>query len=268
MKKVITLFSIELLKLKNQRFPIFSLLFIIIFTIVVALFRTKLSSVEIFNMGKATGWQILSFAASWALQIASLLILILSINIVADEFSDRTIKNILTRQVSRFQFLFGKIVTIGFIVLVFLSAIFIVGALMGAIKGSMGNLEERGYIISTWTSLLSNHFLAFIFSFITIFTLGIFGAFIAMLIPKPGVAIGLTICLYFIFNIISQFANVRNFLFTSFTYFPINTAKEISHGLASSWAPRIYWCLLTNLGTGIIFLFLAKYILKRKDILA
>jgi len=95
-----------------------------LFTIAAALFRNSLANVESLSMGQANGWQIMSFAASWGMQLAGLLILILSINLVTEEFSDRTIKNILSRPVTRTQFILGKTLTIGFLVLIFFNSHF------------------------------------------------------------------------------------------------------------------------------------------------
>jgi len=268
MKKITTLLKIEIIKLKHQRFPLFSLIFTLLFTIASALFRNRLSSVAGLGMGEATGWQILSYAASWGMQIAALLILILSINLVAEEFSDRTIKNILSRPVTRAQFFLGKIFTISFIVFIFVTAIFLISLIMGASLGDMGNLQERGYIIAKWHKLLLNFIAAFFLSILTLSAVGIFGAFVAVLLPRPGVAIGASICLYFVLNIAAQFDSVKNFLFTNFTNFPIDTAKEIAHGLASSWTPQIYWCLISTLVSSILFICLAVLLLKRKDILS
>jgi len=95
---MIIIFKNELIKLKHQRFPLVALIFTILFTIAAALFRNSLANIESLNMGQANGWQIMSFAASWGMQLAGLLILILSINLLAEEFTDRTIKNILSQE--------------------------------------------------------------------------------------------------------------------------------------------------------------------------
>ena len=268
MKKVIIIFKNELTKLKHQRFPLVALIFTMLFTIAAALFRNSLANVENLNMGQANCWQILSFAASWGMQLAGLLILILSINLVTEEFSDRTIKNILSRPVTRTQFILGKVLTIGFLVLIFLSAIFITSFLTGLSLGDMGHLQERGYVIAKWQKLLGNLIAAFFLSIITLSVIGIFGVFISILLSRPGVAIGTSICLYFVLNIAAQFDKLKNFLFTSFTYFPIDTAKEITYGLTPSWTPQLYWCLLTNILSAVLFIFITVSLLKRKDILS
>lgn len=268
MKKVLTLFKIELFKLKHQRFPFIAFFFLLLFTVASALLRNQLSDVKGMGMGSANGWQIMTFAASWGIQMATLLILILSINLIADEFSERTIKNLLTKPILRSQFILGKAGTIIFLSFIFILAIFLTSFIMGAVSGELGNLQERGYVLVKWQRLLWHLFLAFCFSILTVSIIGFFGAFIAVLLPRSGVAIGASLILYFALNIISQFDQFRHFLFTSFTYFPINTAKEIAHGLASPWTPQLYWCLLTHFIYGAIFIFLAIKLFNRKDILS
>ena len=132
----------------------------------------------------------------------------------------------------------------------------------------MGHLQERGYIIVKWQTILWNLIIAFLLSLITLSAVGIFGSFISILIPKTGVAIGFSICLYFVLHLAAQFDNVKYFLFTHFTSLPINTFKEVTYGLASKWTPQIYWCLLTTLVSIAVFIFLAILILNRKDILS
>ncbi len=268
MNTTLNLFEVEYIKLKHQRFPVFSIIFVALFTVTVGLFRNHLSSLGTIGMGSATGWQIFAFAASWSIQIAALLVLIISINLISEEFSDKTIKNLLTRQLTRSQFLLGKLLTMGFVVLIFLFIIYLSGFITGMLLGKMGHVFERGYMIVSWQKQLWNLIVAFIFSFITVSVVGIFGMFVAVLIPKSGVAIGASVCLYFVLNIASQFDAIKHFLFTSFTTFPIDTAKEIVHGLATSWTPDMYWCLTTNFVTGFVLIFASLKIFNRKDILS
>ncbi len=267
MKKIFALFNIELTKLRHQRFPFFSLLFTLLFAIAAAVLRNSLSSSDSLTIGKATGWQIFTFAVSWGFQPATLMLLIVSINLVAEEFSERTIKNILTRPVLRTQFLLAKILTMIFLVVIFVGALYVVGFFSGAGFGSFGNLEERGYILVKGHTIFLNLLLAFFCSLVTLSVVGVFGIFMSILMPRPGIAIGVCVGSYFALNVAAQFDRVSKFIFTYYTSYPINTVKEISFGLAASWTPKIFWCLGTDLGWMALLFFLANWILKRKDIL-
>lgn len=267
MKKIITLFEIEISKHKHQRFPVFSLIFTIIFTLAAALLRNSLSGGESLSMGKANGWQILTFASAWGIQLATLMMLILSINLFAEEYSERTIKNILSKPVSRTQFLLAKILTLIFLVFIFVSMIMLASFICGAILGSFGNLQERGYVLIKWQTIFTNLAIAYLLTIFTMSVVAVFGTFISVFMPKPGIAIGVSVCVYFALNVAAQFDAVKNFIFAHYTSFPIDTAKDISYGLAASWTPKIYWCFLTDLGWLVVLIYLANFILKRKDIL-
>ena len=267
-EKIFACISVEIAKLRRQKFPYVALIFIIIFGLFSAFFREKLSDASILSMGAANGWQIATFAASWTMKIAALVMLIFSVQLIADEFTDRTIKTMLTAPVTRTEFLLGKFFTIFIISFVLATALFITSLIAGASMAPLSQLEERGYVLASQGKLIFSFLAAFLLSTITLSTVGIFGAAMAVILPRAALAIGASLIIYFIFNILGQFDPIQKFLFTSYTSFPIDTAKEIAHGLSSPWTPKLFWCLGVTGFSIFLFWAAANYIFNRKDVMA
>ena len=98
--------KIELYKIFHRRFiPMFWLALLVILAV------AAISYVNINNYNKK-GFQIASFLFGFGVQLSAIFFLIVSCLSIAEEFTYRTIKNIIVRSSKRYQILFGKIISI------------------------------------------------------------------------------------------------------------------------------------------------------------
>jgi len=264
--KIGILVKIEIQKLLKQRFILFLFLFLIVIQFLWALLRNQLPGIQSLGILEANGFQIISFCSSWTLKFAPML-MIVSVMLLSTENSYGTLKTILTRPVSRTEFIYSKIISILLIVIVSVLIIALFGFLIGITFFGLQDITEGGYVLYSWQKILVNFLIAYVLSILPLFVLCLFGFFISTLIKETGAAIGSSIGIYLLIWIISQYEPISKFLFNAYLTFPFDIAGDMAKGLTVSWGPGIYFLILNTFVYGILFVGLSIVNFNRKDLL-
>jgi len=264
--KIILLVKIEIGKLLKQRFIFFLFLFLVIVQFLWALLRNQLPEIGGLGILEANGFQIISFCSSWTLKFSPVL-MIVAVMLLSTEKTYGTLKTVLTRPVSRTEFILSKVITVFLITVAAIAVIALVAFLTGLLFFGLEDIKEGDYVLYTWQNTVLNFILAYIISVLPVFVLCMLGFFISTFIKETGAAIGASIGIYLLLWIVSQYEPVSKFLFTAFLAFPFDIVGEMAKGLTISWKPGIYHLLLNNALYSVLFIGLSIVNFNRKDIL-
>ena len=264
--RICILVKIEIEKLLKQRFIFFIFLFLILIQFLWAILRNQLPGIQNLGIYEANGFQIMSFCSSWTLKFSPVL-MIISIMLLSLENTYGTLKSVLTRSVTRTEFIVSKIITIFIVVFLSILIIGIFAFLIGSIFFGLGDIKEGEYIIYGWEKISLNFILAYVISILPVFALCMFGFFISTLIKETGAAIGVATGLYIIIWILSQYEPINHFMLNSYLSFPFDTAGDMAKGLSISWAPGLYYLLINTVIYISVFTGLSIINFNKKDIL-
>lgn len=266
-KRILIIIKIELEKLLRQRFVYTLFGFVVLLVIIASIFRQQLSNIESLNLSQSNGFEMMASASKWGLRLGAYLFLLLSIHLLSDEYADHTLKTILTRPIQRSEYILGKSGVILILTCVLMLILAASSFICAMLFSEFGDLTERGYVFYTWGRLARQFFYAYLLLIPTMLTVGLLGLFISVLIQKSGTAIVSGLGLLFLLNIVTVIDEIKNFVFTTFLLFPLETVSKMASRLYPQWTPGLYWLFGNALIYSGLFIYFSIWIFKKRDIL-
>ncbi|QFG00898.1 ABC transporter permease [Psychrobacillus glaciei] len=203
------------------------------------------------------------------LSIITLFTVVVAAGIVASEFSQGTIKMLLTRPVKRWKILTSKLITVGIFAIVMTMVLFIVGVISGYIFfDSIGGKElelvnGQIVVVSFWGRLL----LLTGLSLINVFVIGTLAFMIGSVFRSSSLAIGISIFLMFmgvnIVMILSRFEFVKYVLFAN-----TNLSQYIGNNHPMIEGQTMLFSIAVILVYVIVFLVISYWSFTKRDVTA
>jgi len=275
MTRIGRLTAAEFLKLFSQPFlyiAVFSLLF---FTPLVELLR------PIFSGQRETIWrsmhsvQLFAYGLQFGLKIATYILVIFSSMMFAGEFNRGTIKNLLTRPITRLDFFVAKCFTVlGLAVLLF-GFVFYLSAFVALGWGDVGPVwDDSQFIIQRSTEEILAHARKAVFmSFVAFLAAGFLGIFVSNLTESSGYAVAFGLGLFLVADLGSGMLldRAKQKLFMYYPTYALEKLAQFSEGTTTRWNPDIDAQLLYLLVPALYiagFIPLAFSIFRRRSITA
>jgi ABC-2 type transport system permease protein len=243
MTRIGRLTAAEFLKLFSQPFLYIALFVLLFFTPGVELLR------PIFSGQRETVWrsfhsvQLFAYGFQFGLKIATYILVIFSSMMFAGEFDRGTIKNLLTRPVTRLDFFVAKCATVMGLAVMLFGFVFFVSAVVALGWGDLGPVwDDSQYIIQRSTEEILAHARKAVFmSFVAFLAAGFLGIFVSNLTESSGYAVAFGLGLFLVADLGSGMLldRAKQKLFMYYPSYALEKLSQFSEGTTTRWNPDI-----------------------------
>lgn len=217
----------------------------------------------------SSAYSFIAFSTPMVLNLLGLLlILTYCAGLVSAETSSGTIRLILVRPLLRHEFLLAKLFH-GMTYAVLLTLL--VGAstwTVAAIKGNLSGIVYGGELLYTSTRMASTYALGAALVLAPQFAAVAYAVMLSTVVRSTGAAVGAAIGIWVVLDTIKYPLHIAPFLFSSYMEMPWQVFTMNCEGLDAAWAPSVYYCLATSLSSVAVFMAVAIYSLRRRNIQA
>ena len=235
-KRILTLYRNEFDKQVQQRFPYIALALLLLAGLLMARNADLItSSIDL------TGFVILILGVILAItSFIPLLVIIFCSTLVAGEISTGTSRLILTRSVTRFEFLTAKLLiglSFAFLLIVFYTLVLIVG---GFNKFTFEPVVEDGFVLATRFDLIKNLCFALLLTMIPMSASVAYALLISVLCKNLNTSIGTTVGIIAaidIFKHLLRFGDydLKGYIFTTYMSNYFEVVQDMAMGLDVVW---------------------------------
>ena len=238
--QIIPLLRNELTKAARRKLPYFGFIAVGLVCVIVYFIGGQLS-----NAASANAWGYVGFSMQMVFtDIGPIFVINFAALLIAEETGTGTIRSALAAPVQRWEFYVAKALTaLAYMVALSMATLLISTALalfhfrFGAVSDASGIVYGRGLVLR---ELLTS----FLFSWIPLGTLALYGLLISTLIRSPGAAAAVGTSSMFIIEFTKHLAGIDPFIFTRYTIYPWLTMGLVAQGMDYQWKPEI-WKMIT-----------------------
>lgn len=265
----------EFLKLSAQPFLYLAIAVLLASTIVAEAFMPYLHGQKETIWKSFNSVQLFAYGFKVGLQIATLVLLVFSSMMFAGEFDRGTIKNLLTRPVTRAEFFVAKCLTVTGLALLLFGFVFYVSLFYALVRGDLGPVwDDSTYLIQrSYLEIYGHAQKAVLMSFLSFLAAGFLGILVSNMTEASGyaVAIGLVVFLFgdLITGMMTDSTKQKVFLY--YAPYALDKLAQFGEGTTTRWNPDIDGNLLYVLVPGIYivaFIPLAFSIFRGRNITA
>ncbi|MBV8880876.1 MAG: ABC transporter permease [Planctomycetaceae bacterium] len=230
---------------------------------------------------KETAWRsynsVLLFAYGFkpGLKVATYVLLIFSSMMFAGEFDRGTIKNLLTRPITRLEFFLAKCLTVSGLALLLFGFVFVVSAAYALSHGDVGPVwDDSQYIIQRSAAEILHHARkAVAMSFLAFLAAAFLGVLVSNLTESSGYAVAVTLVLFLVCDLATGLLgeSARRKFFMYYPTYAFDKLTLFSEGATTRWNPDIdasFLYLRVPIVTIVCFIPLAFGIFRSRNITA
>lgn len=187
--------------------------------------------------------QLFAYGFKVGLQIATMVLLVFSSMMFAGEFDRGTIKNLLTRPVTRAEFFIAKCLTVTSLAVLLFGFVFYISLLYALWRGDLGPVwDDSGFRIQRSFEEISGHARKAVgMSFLCFLAAGFLGILVSNMTESSGyaVAIGLVVFLFgdLITGMMTDRAKQKVFLY--YAPYALDKLAQLGEGTTTRWNPDI-----------------------------
>jgi ABC-2 type transport system permease protein len=233
----------EFLKLFAQPFLYIALLVILLCTVGAEALK------PLFSGQKETVWksfnavQLFAYGFQFGLKIATYVLLIFSSMMFSGEFDRGTIKNLLTRPITRMEFFIAKCVTVGSLALLLFGFTFFVSAVWALGKGDVGPVwDDSQYIIQRSASEIVGHaWKAVGMCALSFLAAGFLGILVSNLTEASGYAVAIGLVLFLVADLGTGMLveQARQKMFMYYPSYALEKLAQLGEGTTTRWREDI-----------------------------
>jgi ABC-type transport system involved in multi-copper enzyme maturation permease subunit len=218
------------------------------------------------------GFYVLSASGRAGLMLAAILLLTFSAVQISGEATGGTLRLLLTRPISRTDLLIGRAATLFLACILLVAIVAVTGWTAGLVTGGYGDIldAEYGTVDYTTGQLTRVSLLVLAAAPLALFAVACFGLFLSVLVDSAATAVTLAVLLgmvgFFLDVVLIGQASTLNFL--SWVNRPIGVLLSLSLG-HSDFGLRLDWLIpafAVPIGTSLVFLSVAGFLFRRRDI--
>lgn len=239
MKRVGRLLAGEAIKLGSQPFLYIALGILAFVTLAAALGLPLLSG------QKASVWkgphaaQLFAYGFGFGLKTAMFVLVILSSMMFAGEFDRGTIKNLLTRPLTRLEFFIAKCLTVAGLGLLLYFFVFAVAAIYALCVGDVGPVwDDTVYTIQRTEPEIARHFRkAILFSLLSFLAAGFLGILVSNFTESSGYAVATGLVIFVAADLVTGLLkdSSKQKVFFYYASYAIDRLTKLSEGMNASW---------------------------------
>lgn len=233
----------EFLKLSAQPF-LYVALFVLLFLTIGSEIATPLVSGQ-----KETVWrtynsvQLFAYGFKPGLKVATYVLLIFSSMMFAGEFDRGTIKNLLTRPITRLEFFIAKCLTVTGLAVLLFGFVFVVSALYALGRGDLGPVwDDSAFIIQRSTAEILGHARkAVMMSFLSFLAAGFLGVLVSNFSESSGYAVATGLVLFLAADLFTGMMadRAKQNVFLYYAPYALEKLSQLGEGTTTRWNPNI-----------------------------
>jgi ABC-type transport system involved in multi-copper enzyme maturation permease subunit len=275
MGRVGRLTAAECLKLFAQPFLYIGLAAIFICTVLGELLQPLLRGQNETIWRSYNSVQLFAYGFGPGLKVTTYVLLIFSSMMFAGEFDRGTIKNLLTRPITRFEFFIAKCVTISGLALLLFGFVFYVSAAVGLMFGDVGPIwhESQYYIHREGPVMLAFARKAVVMSFMAFLAAGFLGILVSNLTESSGYSVAIALVAFLVGDLAMGMLldKAKEKFFMYYSAYPFEKLTQFSEGTNTKWNEGIDGQLLYLVVPALyiaVFIPLAFSIFRSRNITA
>lgn len=241
--RVARLVSAEYLKLRAHPFLYLALLILTAATLLAAVLQ------PLFLEQKETAWkafnsfQLFAYGFKFGLKIATFILLIFSSMTFAGEFDKGTIKNLLTRPITRADFFVAKCVSVVLLALFLHGFVFYVSAAYALARGDLGPVwdGETYLMIRTLGEIAGHAQKALLMSFLPFLAVGFLGILISNWTESSGYAVATALVIFVFGDVVTDMLSLkaRPGVFLYYAPYALDKLRVYAEGTNTRWDPNL-----------------------------
>jgi ABC-type transport system involved in multi-copper enzyme maturation permease subunit len=177
------------------------------------------------------------------LKVATYVLLIFSSMSVASEFDRGTVKNLLTRPITRLEFFVAKCATVTGLAVLLFGFVFVVSALYALWRGDLGPVwYETDYIIQRDAAEILGHARkAVSMSFLAFLAAGFLGVFVSNTTESSGYAVAIALVVFLVSDLATGMLldQGKQKLFMYYPAYALDKLQQFSEGGTTRWRPDV-----------------------------
>ena len=197
--------------------------------------------------------------------IGVIVLLVFSSGLISSEVEKGTVRSILTAQISRLNFFWGKAAAALIFQEILILAAAVTGILVEMIYFGFSNPAENNILIYTKNQMITNFLFACLAVSLPLFAVTSYGLLISSLVRNTARALGLSIASFIIIDIAKEKLEFAPYFFSSYIGTPFAIVDGMIQGFYFNWTPKIYHCIGISLIWITIFLSIGTIKTIRRD---
>jgi ABC-type transport system involved in multi-copper enzyme maturation permease subunit len=259
MKRVGRLVAGETIKLSAQPFLYIALVFLALVTVGSAIVNS-LGSVRPSLWRTPHSAQLFAYGFDNGLKVATYVLVIFSSMMFAGEFDRGTIKNLLTRPITRLEFFISKCLTVTGLAALLFGFVFVVAALYALLYGDVGPVwDDTVYLIQRPEAEIARHFRkAILYTVFPFLAAGFLGVLVSNLTESSGYAVATGLVLYIPGDLFTSILkdSQKQKVFLYYSSYAMERLTKLSEGTNASWNAdidrRMLWLLVPMLTIAVL----------------
>lgn len=229
----------EFIKLFSQPFIYIALFVVLLVTIGFAI------GTPLFGGLRETPWrsfnsvQLFAYGFKPGLKVATYVLLIFSSMMFAGEFDRGTIKNLLTRPITRLEFFVAKCLTVTGLAVLLFGFVFFVSACYALLRGDVGPVwDDSQYLIQrSGSEILAHARKAVLMSFMAFLAAGFLGILVSNLTESSGYAVAIGLVLFLVAALWTgmQLDRAKQKMFMYYPAYALDKLTQFSEGTTTRW---------------------------------
>jgi len=248
MTRIGRLTAAEFLKLFSQPFLYISLVVLLVFTILSEVLSPMIRGQRETLWRSYHSIQLFAYGFQFGIKIATYVLLIFSSMMFAGEFDRGTIKNLLTRPITRLDFFVAKCVTVTGLAVLLFGFVFYVSLLYALVRGDLGPVwDDSQFIIQRSAQEILAHARKAVFmSFLAFLAAGFWGILVSNLTESSGYAVAIGLVLFLVADLGTGMLldRAKQKVFMYYPTYAFDKLAQFSEGTTTRWSADVDASLL------------------------
>lgn len=197
--------------------------------------------------------------------IGVMVLLIFSSTIICSEVEKKTIRNILTRPVSRMNFFLAKLLATLIFQQILILAAATTGIIVGMASFGFADLVENGALIYTKEQIGLNFLLGCLVISFPLFAVTCYGLLISSLVDSIVAAVSVSIASFIVLDIAKVRFGFAPYIFSSYIATPFTVVADMIEGFHFSWTPKVYYCIGISMVWIVSAIFVGTQRIRNRD---
>lgn len=253
-------YKIEVMKALRLKFTYAGPVLVMLVVLCMPLVRT-------IDRDGVSDYAFIAYVTPVALNLLGLLILLAyCANQISTEMASGTIRMVLLRPLRRHEFLIAKLLLgMTYAAVLTLSASGASWAIAFAL-GDLGGVSFGGEVIHTTSQMVATYLVCMLLGLLPQFAAASFAIMISTFTRSSGAAVGTTVGIWLVADIVKHPLRVAPFLFSTYIETPWQVFASRCDGVETSWYPEALYVAATSTVSLFLFAAIAIYVLSRRNL--
>lgn len=214
-------------------------------------------------------YQFVAFATPLALNLLGLLLMLMfCASLVPAELGSGSVRAVVTRPIRRREFVLAKVLMAMTYACVLTLCVGVTAWVGAGFLAPLNGVKFGDELLFTGKRMVLAYVYGALLVLLPQFAAGAYAVMISTLTRSTGAAVGGSVGLWLLTDILKYPLGVEKYLFSTYLEMPWRVFVGHCNGLNPSWFPELWYCVLTSVIYFLAFTALACIVISRKDLRA